>query len=55
MSMENKNFIVILETLGEILEKNKMTILCQKYEIDELRKKIEELNKKIDEKEVCDE
>lgn len=46
--MENKNFIVILEALGEILEKDKMTIMCQQYEIEELKRTIEELSKKID-------
>ena len=53
--MNNKNFITVLEALGEILEKDKMTILCQQYEIEELKRTVEELSKKINRKEVCDE
>lgn len=55
INMNSKNFISILEALGETLEKDKMTILCQQYEIEELRKTVEELSRKIDRKEVCDE
>ena len=46
--MNNKNFMAILEVLGETLEKDKMTIVCQQYEIEELKRTIEELSKKID-------
>ena len=47
--MDSRNFMMILEVLGETLEKDKTTILCQKYEIEELKRTVEELSKKIDE------
>lgn len=44
-------FSSVIKALGEVLEKNETTILCQQYEIKQLKATVEELTKKMEERE----
>lgn len=50
--MNNENLLTVINALGEMLEKNETTILCQQYEIKRLKATIEELTNKVERKEV---
>ena len=47
----NNQFLSVIKALGEVLEKDETTILCQQYEIKQLKSTIKELTDKLEEKE----
>lgn len=47
----NNQFLSVIKALGEALEKDETTILCQQYEIKQLKSTIKELTDKLEEKE----
>lgn len=50
--MSKNQFSLIIEALGDALEKQEFSILKQRYEIDELRSKIAELEEQLSKKEM---
>ena len=46
----NNQFLSVINALGEVLEKNETTILCQQYEIKQLKETIKELSEKSTQK-----
>ena len=44
--MKNENFLAVLNALGEMLEKHELTIMCQRFEIEELKKTVDKLTQK---------
>lgn len=48
----NNQFLSVISALGEVLEKNETTILCQQYEIKQLKETVKELNKKIEQNNI---
>lgn len=46
--MDNKNILKVIDELGNILSNKDNEILLQKYEIENLKKKIEQIENYID-------
>lgn len=53
--LTRNQFTLVIEALGDALEKQEFSILKQRYEIDELRNKIAELEEQLSYKKGNDE
>jgi len=45
------HFLTVIKALGEVIERNEMSILCQSYEIEQLKQAISELKDKLKQRE----